>query len=109
MVLFFYNKQYKNEIFAGYSHLYDPLTGRWPFLAGPERSYGACVDLLVEEFIAQHNCWRLTAAATTRYPESCVRGVTIIHKQTLWMLKISAFFCVIFYPCPLAAGAFFVV
>ena len=37
MVLFFYNKQYKNEIFAGYSHLYDPLTGRWPFLAGPER------------------------------------------------------------------------
>ena len=34
MVLFFYNKQYKNEIFAGYSHLYDPLTGRWPFLAG---------------------------------------------------------------------------
>lgn len=50
MVLFFY-KQYKNEIFAGYSHLYDPLTGRWPFLAGPERSYGACVDLLVEEFL----------------------------------------------------------
>ena len=45
MVLFFYNKQYKNEIFAGYSHLYDP------FLAGPERSYGACVDLLVEEFL----------------------------------------------------------
>ena len=38
MVLFFYNKQYKNEIFAGYIHLYDPLTGRWPFLAGPERS-----------------------------------------------------------------------
>ena len=51
MVLFFYNKQYKNEIFAGYSHLYDPLTGRWPFLAGPEHSYGACVDLLVEEFL----------------------------------------------------------
>lgn len=44
MVLFFYNKQYKNEIFAGYGHLYDPLTGRWPFLAVPERSYGACVD-----------------------------------------------------------------
>lgn len=59
MVLFFYNKQYKNEISkqykneisAGCSHLYDPLTGRWPFLAGPERSYGACVDLLVEEFL----------------------------------------------------------
>ena len=51
MVLFFYNKQYKNEIFAGYSHLYEPLTGRWPFLAGPERSCGACVDLLVEEFL----------------------------------------------------------
>lgn len=51
MVLFFYNKQYKSEIFAGYSHLYDPLTGRWPFLAEPERSYGACVDLLVEEFL----------------------------------------------------------
>ena len=51
MVLFFYNKQYKNEIFAGYSHLYDPLTGRWPLLAGPERSCGACVDLLVEEFL----------------------------------------------------------
>ena len=51
MVLFFYNKQYKNEIFAGYSHLYDPLTGRRLFLAGPERSYGACVDLLVEEFL----------------------------------------------------------
>lgn len=50
MVLFFYNKQYKSEIFAGYSHLYDPLTGRWPFLAGPGRSCGACVDLLVEEF-----------------------------------------------------------
>lgn len=50
MVLFF-NKQYKNEIFAGYSHLYDPLTGRWPFLAGPERIYGTCVDLLVEEFL----------------------------------------------------------
>ena len=80
MVLFF-NKQYKNEIFAGYSHLYDPLTGRWPFLAGPERSYGACVDLLVEEFLP----------------------------NTLWMLKISAFFCAIFHPCPLAAGAFFVV
>ena len=58
---------------------------------------------------AQHNCWHLTAAATTRCPESCVRGVTIIHKQTLWMLKISAFFCAIFHPCPLAAGAFFVV
>lgn len=40
-----------NKIFAGYSHLYDPLTGRWPFLAGPERSYSACVDLLVEEFL----------------------------------------------------------
>lgn len=51
MVLFFYNKQYKNEIFAGYSHLYDPLTGRWPLLAGPVRSYGACVDLLMEEFL----------------------------------------------------------
>lgn len=52
MVLFFYNKQYKNEIFAGYSHLYDdPLTGCCPFLAGPERRYGACVDLLVEEFL----------------------------------------------------------
>lgn len=51
MVLSFYNKQYKNEIFAGYSHLYDPLTGRWPFLAWPQRSYGACVDLLVEEFL----------------------------------------------------------
>lgn len=51
MVLFFYNKQYKNKIFAGYSHLYDPLTGCWPFLAGPERSYGASVDLLVEEFL----------------------------------------------------------
>ena len=51
MVLFFYNKQYKNEIFARYIHLYDPLTGHWPFLAGPERSYGACVDLLVEEFL----------------------------------------------------------
>ena len=50
MMLFFYNKQYKSEIFAGYSHLYDPLTGRWPFLAGPQRSYVACVDLLVEEF-----------------------------------------------------------
>lgn len=49
MVLFFYNN--KSEIFAGYSHLYDPLTGRWPFLAGPERSYSACVDLLVEEFL----------------------------------------------------------
>lgn len=49
MVLFF--KLYKNKIFAGYSHLYDPLTGRWPFLAGPERSYSACVDLLVEEFL----------------------------------------------------------
>ena len=44
MVLFFYNKQYKSEIFAGYSHLYNPLTGRWPFLAGPERRYGVCVD-----------------------------------------------------------------
>lgn len=51
MVLFFYNKQYKNGIFAGCSHLYDPLAGRWPFLAEPERSYGACVDLLVEEFL----------------------------------------------------------
>lgn len=51
MVLSFYNKQYKNEIFAGYSHLCDPLTGRWPFLAGPECSYGAYVDLLVEEFL----------------------------------------------------------
>lgn len=51
MVLFFYNEQYKNEIFAGYSHLCDPLTGRWPFLAGPERICGACVDLLVEEFL----------------------------------------------------------
>ena len=51
MVLFFYNKQYKYEIFAVYSHLYDPLTGRWPLLAGPEHSYGACVDLLVEEFL----------------------------------------------------------
>ena len=51
MVLFFYNNQYKNEIFAGYSHLYDPLTERWPFLAGPERICGACVDLLVEEFL----------------------------------------------------------
>ena len=51
MVLFFYNKQCKSEIFAGYSRLYDPLTGRWPFLAGPERSCGACVDLLVEEFL----------------------------------------------------------
>ena len=51
MVLFFYNKQYKSEIFAGYSHLYDPLTGRWPFLAGPERSCGVGVDLLVEEFL----------------------------------------------------------
>lgn len=51
MVLFFYNKQSKSEFFAGYSHLYDPLTGRCPFLAGPERSYGACVDLLVEEFL----------------------------------------------------------
>jgi hypothetical protein len=30
---------------------YDPLTGRWPFLAGSERSCGACVDLLVEEFL----------------------------------------------------------
>lgn len=27
----------KREIFAGYSGLYDPLTERWPFLAGPER------------------------------------------------------------------------
>ena len=27
----------KREIFAGYAHLYDPLTERWPFLAGPER------------------------------------------------------------------------
>lgn len=45
MVLFFYNKQYKNEIFAGYSHLYDPLTGCWPFLAGPERRYGVCVSI----------------------------------------------------------------
>ena len=27
----------KAEIFAGYSHLYDPLTARWAFLAGPER------------------------------------------------------------------------
>ena len=27
----------KEEIFAGYSRLYDPLTERWPFLAGPER------------------------------------------------------------------------
>lgn len=51
MVLFFYNKQYKNEIFAGYSHLYDPLTGRCPFFAGPQRRYGVCVDLLVEEFL----------------------------------------------------------
>ena len=49
MVLFFYNKQYKNEIFAGYSHLYDPLTGRWPFLAGPERSYGAGGEVWVGE------------------------------------------------------------
>ena len=109
MVLFFYNKQYKNEIFAGYSHLYDPLTGCWPFLAGPERRYGVCVDLFGGGMFAQHNCWHLTAAATTRCPESCVRGVTIINKQALWMLKISAFFCVIFYPRPLAAGAFFVV
>ena len=49
------------------------------------------------------------AAATTRCPESCVCGVTIIHKQTLWTLKISAFFCAIFHSGPLAAGAFFVV
>lgn len=109
MVLFFYNKQYKSDIFVGYSHLYDPLTGRWPFLAGPECSYGACVDLFGGGIFAQHNCWHLTAAATTRCPESCVHGVTIIHKQALWMLKISAFFCAIFHPCPLAAGAFFVV
>lgn len=27
----------KTEIFAGCAHLYDPLTERWPFLAGPER------------------------------------------------------------------------
>lgn len=27
----------KREILAGYSGLYDPLTARWPFLAGPER------------------------------------------------------------------------
>ena len=27
----------KREIFAGYSHLYDQLSERWPFLAGPER------------------------------------------------------------------------
>lgn len=50
MVLFFYNKQYKNEIFAGYSHLYDPLTGCWPFLAGPERRYGVCVDFWWRNF-----------------------------------------------------------
>ena len=52
MVLFFYNKQYKSEIFAGYSHLYDPLTGRWPFLAGPERSYGASVNFCPTQLLA---------------------------------------------------------
>ena len=51
MVLFFYKNQYYTALFAGYRPLYDPLTGRWPFLAGPERSHGACVDLLVEEFL----------------------------------------------------------
>ena len=108
MVLFF-NKQYKNEIFAGYSHLYDPLTRALAVSCGAGAQLRYVCRFIGGGIFAQHNCWHLMAAATTRCPESCVRGVTIIHKQTLWMLKISAFFCVIFHPCLLAAGAFFVV